>query len=45
MDDPPELRKMRLDIGLGRFDQGFESQAMACGMAPEWCFPTRYCRM
>ncbi len=27
--DPSELRQMRLDIGLGRFDQGLEPQAVA----------------
>ena len=32
--DPPKLREVRLDIGLGRFDQGLESQAVARGMAP-----------
>ena len=43
--DPSELREMRLDVGLGRFDQGFIPEALAPGRLPDWCFPTRYWRM
>ncbi len=32
--DPSQIRQMRLDIGLGRFDQGLESQALARGVSP-----------
>jgi hypothetical protein len=33
-DDPSQLRQMRLDIGLGRFDQGLVPQAVARGVSP-----------
>jgi hypothetical protein len=32
--DPSQLRQMRLDIGVGRFDQGLVPQAVARGVSP-----------
>jgi hypothetical protein len=32
--DPSQLRQMRLDIGLGRFNQGLEPQAVARSVSP-----------
>ena len=32
--NPPKLRQMRLDVGLGRFDQGLIAEAMVAGAFP-----------